>query len=89
MQMICEVRGWNYDRWRGGDIGDLATIYLRSVEMAGEEEAKQHTLQRACRSHAQDILENYWGAVEALAAILAKEGQMRGSGSASDHSASD
>jgi hypothetical protein len=29
-------------------------------------------------SHAQDILERYWGAVEALASVLAQKGQMRG-----------
>ncbi len=78
MRMICEERGWNYGRWRGCDAGDLATIYLWSVEIVGEEEARQHALQRACLSHAQAILERYWGAVEVLAAVLAKKGQVRG-----------
>lgn len=79
MKIVCQQRGWNYDHWWGCDVGDLATIYLLwSVEIAGEKEAKQHALQRACLSHAQDILESYWGAVEVLAAVLAKKVQMWG-----------
>lgn len=78
MQRICQERGWNYDRWRGGDMGDLATIHLWSVEIVGEELAKQHALQRVCKRHAMNILENYWGAVESLAAALAKNGQIMG-----------
>jgi hypothetical protein len=46
MQFLCQERGWNFDRWRGCDVGDLATIYLWSGEIAGEDEAKQHALER-------------------------------------------
>jgi hypothetical protein len=77
MRLICEQRGWQYARWRGCDQGDFDQIYLRSLEMSADEE-EQQAMQRGCRKQAQAIIEEHWTAVEALAAVLATQGRVRG-----------
>lgn len=77
MRLICEQRGWKYERWRGCDKGDFDQIYLRSLEMVADEEVQQ-AMQRGCRKQAQAILEEHWPAVEALAAVLVTQGRLRG-----------
>jgi hypothetical protein len=77
MRLLCQQRGWQYDRWRGGDKGDFDQIYLWSLEMVADEE-EQQTMQRGCRKQAQAILEEHWPAVEALAAVLVTQGRVRG-----------
>ena len=77
MRLICQQRGWKYERWRGCDKGDFDQIYLRSLDMSADEE-EQQAMQRGCRKQAQAILEGHWPAVEAVAAVLATQGRVRG-----------
>ena len=38
LQMLCETRGWNYERWRGVDRVNVDAISLWSLEMGLSDE---------------------------------------------------
>jgi len=78
MAILCERRGWKYERWRGVDKADFDMIYLWSLEMFGEDTDQAHALQRACQKQAREILIPHWSAVEALSAVLVAQGKVTG-----------
>ncbi len=77
MRLICQQRGWQYERWRRCDMEDFYYIYLWSLEMAADEEERR-AIQQDCLKRAQAILEEHWSAVESLAAALLAQGRVRG-----------
>ena len=76
--ILCEQRGWKYERWRGVDKADFDMIYLWSSEMFGEDTDRAHAMQRACQKRAREILNCHWNAVETLAAVLVAQGRVSG-----------
>jgi len=76
-RMLCEARGWNYQRWRGVDKADFDAMYLWSLEMKLPDE-ELLAMQRRCQQQAQDILTLHWEAVETLAAALLERDRLRG-----------
>jgi hypothetical protein len=74
MAILCEQRGWQYERWRGSDRADFDLIALWSLERFAENEEQAHAMQQACRKQAERILRQHWQAVAVLAsALLAQE----------------
>ena len=77
LRILCEQRGWNYQHWRGIDHADFDTIYLWSIEMFDTDE-ERCAMQKQCQKQAEDILTQYWKAVEALAHQLQMQGWLSG-----------
>lgn len=77
LSRLCQQRGWNYERWRGCDRGDFVQIVQLSLEMCADEQERR-TMQEDCLKQAQNILEQHWQAVEALAGALVTHGRVSG-----------
>jgi len=77
LRVLCEIRGWNYQHWRGIDHADFDAIYLCSLEM-GLSDDELLAMEQRCQQQARDILTSHWNAVEALAAALLERGRLLG-----------
>ncbi len=77
LRMLCEQRGWNYQRWRGIDHADFDTIYHWSIDMFDTDE-ERHAIQKQCQKQAGEILTQHWKAVEVLAHQLQMQGWLSG-----------
>ena len=78
MSLICERRGWKYERWRRVDHGDFDNIYLWSIEMFGNDDEQALAVQKSCKEQAREILTGYWSAVEALSSALLVQRMLSG-----------
>lgn len=77
MKLICDFRGWDYERWRGCDKADFDYIYQWSLEAYEDDEQRSH-VQKACRQQAYDILNRYFFVLDELAAVLLAKGRVSG-----------
>ncbi len=77
VKMICDWRGWKYERWRGCDKADFDYIHQWSLESFKDDEQRYH-VQKMCQEQARAILERYDFVLNELAAVLLEEGRLSG-----------
>jgi hypothetical protein len=76
-KMLCELRQWKREHWRGSEKADFDTSYLWSLGMF-ETDDERLAMQRMCQQQAEGILKTRWHAVEALVTILLQQGWLTG-----------
>ena len=76
-KILCELRQWKREHWRGIEKADFDAIYLWSLEMFDNND-EILAMQGACQQQAEAILKTHWHAVEALAVTLLQQGWLAG-----------